>query len=190
MTNTLPDGRKSGQWELDELVSEFRQAGVKRYLEIGARSGVFFAHVMAGLGPGSFGVAVDMPGAAWGQLDSAEKLKSVVEKFGGHVIFGDSHSASVRAAILTLTPFDACVIDADHRYEAVRLDWEFYRLLAPIIAFHDIDWEAGTKPAYRYQVEVPRLWNEIRDRYKTREIVGPKRGFGFGLVFQLQHKCP
>lgn len=182
---------KSGEWELSELTDAFRAAGVRRFLEIGSRKGQFFSHVMRGL-PDAFGVAVDLPNAAWGRAGSDVELREVVRGFKGRAIaiFGDSHDEAVREKIRAHGPFDACLIDADHRYEPARMDWLFARDIARVVAFHDIDFANGAKPPATHRVEVPRLWAEIKDDYRHQEIIGPKRGFGFGVIYQAPRTLP
>jgi predicted O-methyltransferase YrrM len=52
--------------------------------------------------------------------------------------------------------FDFCFIDGDHRYEAVRFDYECVGRSARICAFHDVT------PTGSVISGVPRFWEELR----------------------------
>ena len=104
------------------------------------------------------------------------------------------------AQLLDGRKIDLLFIDADHSYGGARSDFEMYReYTAPtgLIVFHDIlmfpeTWGRG--------FDVGIFWRELRDRYRTREIVdrdAPMRpppiekaarfgtpALGFGLLFQ------
>jgi predicted O-methyltransferase YrrM len=72
---------------------------------------------------------------------------------------------------------DFLFIDADHRYEGVKTDFELYALLVRdggIIAFHDI-LDQGVK----------RLWKEIRSRFSHEEIVEDweQTSAGIGVLY-------
>lgn len=94
-------------------------------------------------------------------------------------ILGDSHDPATRErAVEALGGVlaDLVLIDGDHSYDGVRLDFELYReLVAPggWVAFHDIiDCERHRRDG----VEVKRLWDEI-DGEKRTWIV-PDGGWG------------
>ncbi|MCS7366302.1 MAG: class I SAM-dependent methyltransferase [archaeon YNP-WB-062] len=64
---------------------------------------------------------------------------------------------------------DFLFIDGDHTYEGVKKDFEMYSPLVRgggIIAFHDI-----VQHPPETGCEVSGFWNEIKLRYKYREIV-------------------
>lgn len=97
-----------------------------------------------------------------------------------HTIKGDSHSADVIRAAEQHAPYDWIFIDADHSYDAVRLDWEHYGLLvAPggIVVFHDINERNG--------YGVNQLWREIQAQgYVTQEINAQLPSLcGVGIVY-------
>jgi predicted O-methyltransferase YrrM len=102
------------------------------------------------------------------------------------VIRGDSHSeAAVQAVRRALhdEAIDVLFIDGDHSYEGVRTDFERYRpLVRPggVIGLHDI----VPGPA-ELAGEVPRFWREIRDRYRSAELVESwdQGGYGIGVVW-------
>jgi len=93
----------------------------------------------------------------------------------------DSHDpASVRRVrdAVDDEPLDFLFIDADHRYESVKRDFEMYSpLVAPggLIALHDI------LPNSDYQgSEVELLWTELRTRYRTQELVAEDERLDMG----------
>lgn len=162
---------------------------VRSYLEIGARAGVSFDEIMRSLPKGSRGIAVDLPGAAWGADGSRGPLRDIVNRLtaGGYdceVVFGASQSERVIAAVEQRGPYDAVFIDADHRYDSVAADWNNYGRLGRIVAFHDI---AGVGICSGgLQVEVPRLWSEIKaEECRHEEIVAPGSILGIGVIWMM-----
>ncbi|MBU37734.1 MAG: methyltransferase, partial [Anaerolineaceae bacterium] len=82
---------------------------------------------------------------------------------------------------------DFLFIDGDHRYEAVRRDFQLYSpLLRPggIVAFHDI-----LQPPRFPDNQVELFWGELKKDYRTKELVDPadERGWGqwggIGVVY-------
>lgn len=163
-------GRKASQHpaELGGFIDLLRRENVRSYLEIGARHGDTFHAVMTALPPGSLGVAVDLPGGAWGVASSRQALERAVADLNGRgyralAVFGDSTSADVIAAVQAASPtFDAALIDGDHRYDGVSRDWRTWREAARIVAFHDIAGEGVRQKTTGDPVEVPRLWRELK----------------------------
>lgn len=155
---------------------------VKSYLEIGARHGDTFHTVVKSLG--CRGLAVDLPGGPWGSR-SKEALEKVVDELNADLILGDS--CEVVEQVKSLGPFDAVLIDGDHRYQAVKRD--FYNYMCPITALHDIDGRGLVCGPYK--MGVPEFWDEIKVNYKHEEIIDPSddRPMGIGVIFNGNHLC-
>jgi hypothetical protein len=173
--------------ELGAFIAMLKSRGVRSYLEIGARHGDTFHEIMINLPPGSMGVAVDLPGAAWGTSSSRYALENAIidlRRRGYDVcrIFGDSRSTEVFLSVKNLGPFDAGLIDGDHRYVGVRADWISYGPLCGITAFHDIAGEGVRARTGGHPVEVPRLWKEIKAERDTVDFVAPGSVMGIGVV--------
>lgn len=184
-------GRQPSQdeGELTGFLRLLQDRGVRRYAEIGARHGDTFHHVMTGLPAGSTGVAVDLPGALWGTDKSRKHLERAVAdlKRRGYkvsTIFGNSQTEATKRLIVGRGPYDAALLDGDHTYAGVSKDWQLYRNIAPIIAFHDIVGTGQAEKVHGNPVEVPRLWAEIKDSgLETVEFITPGSKMGVGVVF-------
>ncbi len=77
---------------------------------------------------------------------------------------------------------DFLFIDGDHSYEGVKEDFEMYKDLVSedgIIAFHDI-----LKLPENPDNNVEKFWKEIKDKFKSKEIVAgePKGRAGIGII--------
>lgn len=100
-------------------------------------------------------------------------------------IRGDSALIRVQAEVDDALdrPFTGLlVIDGDHAYKQAAADWENYRFRVAtggVAVIHDTQGFPG-----RPDVEVPRLWAEIRDVWETTEIVSRPGGpYGTGIVW-------
>lgn len=178
-------GRAASQteFELTSLIDLLKYRGVRRYLEIGAREGDTFHEIMMSLPKGSFGLAVDLPGALWGKITTGNKLKTAIHDlrergYDAHYLFGDSKSLEVIERVREFAPYDAVLIDGDHTYEGVKADWDNYSVMADLIAFHDIVGTGQYEKQHRNPVEVPRLWAELKGVKKEFVSVGSRMGIG------------
>ena len=135
---------------------------------------------------------------AWGQIPGVGQIITVdhAPKIGTEpmiwdhpvnlcIVEGDSRDEATRGRVefyLANRPADVLFIDGDHRYPAVRRDWELYGpLVRPggLAVFHDIE---GTDEGY--EIGVPRLWAELGITHRTTAIAS-HRGvkYGTGLVW-------
>lgn len=186
---TTFSGRRASQdeWELGQFVQFLRDRGVLRYAELGAREGDTFWEILTALGQDSAGTAVDLPGALWGKSTTGGQLAKVIDDLTAkghraHMILGDTKADQTRELVEAYGPYDAILIDGDHTYEGVKADWEAYRDLAPIIAFHDIVGEGQFERVTRRGVEVPKLWAEIKaSGANVVEFVSPGSAMGIGV---------
>ena len=175
--------------EFQQFLDLIRTEKVRSYLEIGARHGGSFNAVMRSLPPVSTGVAVDLPGVAWGRDDSESVLRRVVsdlcrDGYGAELLLGSSRDSAIIDAVAQHAPFDAVFIDGDHSYEGVREDWINYGNLARIVALHDIAGDNVVTKRTPIRVEVPRLWHEIRSEAigAVHEFVTDARHWGIGVI--------
>lgn len=187
MLNTF-SGRPASQneYELRAFIAVLQAHNVTRYLEIGTRHGDTFHEVMINLPEGSVGIALDLPGGLWGTQKSVVALNSAISDLrvrGYRVqsILGDSKDPHVANLIRDLGPFDAILIDGDHRYAGVKSDWQNYR--APIVAFHDIVGIGQIERVHNNSVEVPILWQEIAAQHDCETFIAPGSAMGIGVCY-------
>ncbi|MFN3863710.1 MAG: class I SAM-dependent methyltransferase [Erythrobacter sp.] len=177
------------RWEIAELMRRVSQWQPKRVLEIGtARGGTLFLFCQ-NAAPDATLVSIDLPHGINGG-GYPEWKSSIYQSFAqpGQTVTllrGNSHDEAMKQELLQRMgsePFDLIMIDADHRYEGVKRDFELYApLVAPdgVIVLHDIlpnDFDA--------EIQVDRFWSEVKAAYDTEEIVeNPEQGcMGIGLV--------
>ena len=119
--------------DLDELkafVNLAVELDVRRYLEIGSRNGDSFFAVMANLRPGAFGMSIDLPENIFTMRAMTETLAELRD-MGQRVslFYESSREEAARAAALVRAPFDLVLIDGDHTYDGVKMDFERYSKL-------------------------------------------------------------
>jgi cephalosporin hydroxylase len=186
--------------ELEAFIGLLIRERVRSYLEIGLRIGVTFREIGLRLPPRSVLVGVDMPGAIGGvhQHDAAvaiaeiERTAAMLRRHQQEVaiLWGDSRLPAIIDSARRFSPYDAILIDGDHSSEGVRSDWEAYSPMGRIVAFHDIDaGQGGLRPKKLARYGVPALWQELKPRYRHREIIGAKRGMGLGVIWVRDGAC-
>lgn len=184
--------------ELVELIDLLTKENVRSYLEVGSRFGGSFERIMTALlhhGMQNlipslpFGLSVDFPGSNFGDSSSAPILLAALARLDAigckvECVFGPSAASEVVERVRHHAPFDAVMIDADHRYEGVKRDFEIYASMGRIIILHDIAAPPGHTSKTGAKVEVPKLWNEIKHGYRHVEIVAPGSDMGIGVLFR------
>ena len=183
-------GRNASQneFELRSFISLLKDRGVKSYLEIGARHGDTFHEVMLNLPEGSYGMAVDLPGALWGKKSSADSLQAAAADLRERgyridIIIGDSTASPIIRRVKDKAPFDAALIDGDHTLAGVTKDWVNYQGCAPLIAFHDIVGEGQKEKVYNNKVEVPKFWAGLKSKTTNcTEFIAHGSLMGIGVV--------
>jgi hypothetical protein len=173
--------------EFGPFLDLLRERGVRSYLEVGARHGDTFFEVMRALPKGSLGVAVDLPGGVWGTPKSVDCLRDACRELRslGYRIFevlGNSRAPAIIHEVLIYAPFDAVLIDGDHRLTGVTADWETYGPMGSLVAFHDIAGDGVVQKNTGHPVEVPILWQRIKAEREVIEFIGAERHMGIGVV--------
>jgi hypothetical protein len=182
-------GRSASQneFELRSFIEFLRKSDVNSYLEIGARHGDTFHEVMINLPAGSYGMAVDMPGALWGKKSSVDSLQKAVAdlRVRGYtidVIIGDSTAPKIIEKVKSKAPFGAALIDGDHTLIGVKKDWDNYKEVSHIIAFHDIVGAGQIEKVHGNLVEVPQFWSKLKATQKdVIEFVDKDSLMGIGV---------
>ena len=183
----------------DEFVPALEVVGAlepKTVLEIGTASGgslfswAQIAHPEARL------VSLDLlggPGKAGYTREYARRLRQFCAPGQSlSCILGRSQSRYiVRQVRSQLDPesVDLLYIDADHTYEAVKLDFDnFSPLVRPggLIVFHDVC-HPDNHPDCAPPGGVDRFWNEVKQDYEHREIVHNEENgahYGIGILYR------
>jgi cephalosporin hydroxylase len=147
-------------WELDQMLAVVDRLQPQRVLEVGSWQGGTLWHWL------QYGGTVV-------SIDDGMRLASEWEKWADEadaelvLLQGMSQDPALVEKAGELGPYDFIFIDADHRYEAVRADWEnFSPMIAEggVFAFHDTQ-HIGD-PTYG----VERLWNEITAQPDVRWV--------------------
>ncbi len=173
--------------ELSGLIAILRREKVTRFLEIGSRYGGSLWRIANALPKGSRIVSVDNGKGMGGNKEGApESLKScigalTVRGYDARLIFADSQKPETVAQVKRLGPFDAAFIDGDHEYRGVIQDWKNYGPITRIVAFHDVAWEKPGDYKNAKVVEVPRLWGELKQKYRHEEFVDKSNGGNYGI---------
>jgi cephalosporin hydroxylase len=170
--------------EVEAMIETFKNSGAKKYLEVGARYGDTFYEVMRALPKGSKGVCVDLPGNVWGTPGTEKYLDKACKRLTAlgydiTMILGDSTDPGIIKLVKDQGPFDAALLDGDHRYNGIKADFEAYAPMCKVVALHDIV-GTGQRHDKNTYVEVPRFWEEIKTDVCV-EFVGPGSAMGIGV---------
>ena len=166
-----PVQMRSEMVEYARIVADLRPTTV---LEIGTyRGGTLFIHSRLAA-PHATLISIDLAGSLFGKIWRWLQMP-IFNRFPQngqtlHLLHADSHSKETFSKVSKLLngrQLDLLFVDGDHSYAGVRADFEMYApLVRPggVIAFHDI----AVQPP---PSEVARFWNEIKPRYRYKEIL-------------------
>lgn len=180
--------------EFEILLDEYKSLGAERFMEIGSLYGWSLRHFINYSKEGSLGISIDLPvrnfvGPGDRRVEKQEyNYKNVwpvwaKEKKCKLYLIPDSSLSQLTLdkvkEILQDKKLDFLFIDGDHRYEAIKSDFEMYSPLVRtggIVGFHDIgeNEEGGGR----------RFWNEIKLNFKHKEILKDKNNEkGIGILY-------
>lgn len=177
-------------FEIEALFRAVAALSPKRVLEIGtARGGTLYLWTQAAVDNATI-VSIDLPGGEFGGAYPSCRIP-FYESFARpsqhlHLVRADSHAPETVQRVRSLFGtelIDFAFIDGDHTYEGVKADYRLYSpMVRPggIIAFHDI----LPRPDLP-DIQVNRLWNEIKGNCSSEEIIGlpgTGRQIGIGVI--------
>ncbi|WP_135853697.1 class I SAM-dependent methyltransferase [Halorussus salinus] len=175
--------------ELRELLDSLQREDIDSVLEIGtARGGSLYLWCRTLEQSNTF-LSVDLPGGEFGGGYSEHRIdlfREFVDDANMQFIRRNSHDPETVRMVEDATPengIDLLFIDGDHTYEGVKKDFYSYSALLDdngIVVLHDI---LGNP--HDPDVEVDQFWQELRQEYKTEEIVeSPEQDWGgLGVVY-------
>lgn len=185
LTEALQD-----ELEISSYCALLEREGVAAYLEVGSKFGGSLWRAAMAMKPGARIVAVDLPGGTRLWKESEAALTACIAElqrrgYDAHLIWGNSQDQAVIEQVRALGPYDAMLLDADHRLAGVTHDWEVYGPMGRIVAFHDIAWHrsadwVGTR------IDVPQLWNNVRRGRRFEEFCfdPTKKNNGIGVLWR------
>jgi predicted O-methyltransferase YrrM len=174
--------------EFAALLDIYKAHAPKYVLEIGVREGGTFFQWMKHARPDTTIIGIDFPIGKWGNQNQPEY--KLLWDYAGYrsviinMILGDSHHPMTKEGICgTIPRVDFLFIDGDHSYKGVKDDFEFYSgLMSPggIVAIHDILPNTDDR-----NIEVPRYWAELKERYTCQELTSydNQDGRGIGVIY-------
>jgi cephalosporin hydroxylase len=162
-------------WELDQMLAVFERLQPARVLEIGAWHGGTLWHWLQ---TGETVVVIDDEMRMMDEWRRwADETDSIL-----WLLQGFSQDPEVIDAARNLGPYDWVFVDGDHRYEAVKADWENYRdMVTPggVFVFHDTQ-----HPENKADYGVGQLWAEITQESDVRWLHIANTGHcGIGIVY-------
>lgn len=180
--------------EFEELLQEYKKISPKYFMEIGSMYGWSLQHFIHYGKDESTAVVVDLPvrhfvGPGDWRVEKQEYNyknewpKWAKEKKCKLFLIPDSSLKQTTLqkvqSILGDNKLDFLFIDGDHRYEAIKSDYEMYSPLVKeggVIGFHDI--------GEREEGGGRRFWLEIKDKFEYKEILkDSKKEKGIGLLY-------
>jgi len=175
--------------EFDKFVNIMRAENIKSYLEIGSKYGGSLWRMAMSLPKKARLVSVDLPHGDHSFKEALPYLKDCHQKllslkYDAHLFIGDSTEPEIVESVRKLGPFDLCFIDANHTEPYVLKDWENYGSISRIVAFHDINHQPREETVKKLPIDVPRIWNELKQPFRNREIRLDKRDNGIGILWR------
>jgi cephalosporin hydroxylase len=161
-------------WELDQMLAVFERLMPERVLEIGCWHGGTLWHWLR---VASAVVVID------DEMRLADEWKKWAQQEDAvlHLLQGFSQDEHIIDQARGWGEYDWVFVDGDHRYDAVKADWENYRdMVNPggVFVFHDTQ-HVGDDT---YGVE--QLWNEITAEEDVCWMHVAKTGHcGIGMVW-------
>jgi predicted O-methyltransferase YrrM len=173
--------------EIEAYCEILRQNEVSCYLEVGSKFGGSLWRAARALPVGSRIVSIDLPKGTKAWKESRASLEACIAElnrlgYKAQVIWGDSKSNEVIRKAFLAGPYQAVMIDADHRLAGVTADWINYGPMSrSIVAFHDIGWRRA-KEWEGVRIDVPEFWDVIKRDFRHKEIklcpTGKNNGIG------------
>jgi cephalosporin hydroxylase len=161
--------------EIRAFADLIKQEGAKSYLEIGSKYGGSLWGILSNVEPMRV-VSVDLQVHGDALFDCVCDLLYLRHEIT--LIRGNSRDAAVIEQVYSRGPYDVVYIDGDHSLEGVTADWIHYGPMGKMVAFHDI--------ADQHGMEVPKLWAELKPRYRHKEIImdSGRCNYGIGILWR------
>ncbi len=178
--------------EFNDFADYIKSHNPKTIVEIGTKKGGSFFIWARYIKPNRL-ISIDLPGGIHGGGFPKQKIPflkyflSDKKDSNISVILGDSQSTKTLEKLkqeLGGDKIDFLFIDADHRYEGVKRDFELYKPLVRkggLIAFHDI---VDTEYHHKLDCFVDKFWNEIKNDYSHIEFIQnpTQHKYGIGVI--------
>jgi predicted O-methyltransferase YrrM len=174
--------------EFIELLKIFKELNPKYILEIGtAKGGALFCFCKLAQNDATI-ISIDLPedlfegGYPEWKIPIYQAFTKENQKL--YLLRKDSHREETLEEvkkILNGNQLDFLFIDGDHSYEGVKKDFAMYSTLVRkggLIVFHDI---VNNDPT-RLDIEVPKFYQEIKNKYIFKEIIKDKINYGIGIL--------
>jgi len=173
--------------EFAALLEIYKEVEPMNVLEIGIREGGTFYQWMKHAKEGANILGIDLPTGRWGERIVADFVGlwnyASKRRITVSVLLGNSHHDMSKRAIKYMMPaVDFLFIDADHTFNGIKEDFEFYsELVVPngIIAIHDILPDVTDSG-----IKVYAFWDWIKEDYTYQELfsVENQKTRGIGVI--------